>query len=171
MPSQQPKRPLRAPAAPGFLSRRNIAIGFVALALVALTAFFIRAGARADDLPATSANPADAAQVALGQRLYVTRCASCHGAALAGEPDWPQRRANGTMPATPLSAAGPTWQRDDGWIFTTIKAGGQATAPPGTTSAMPPFGNLTNGQIWAIIAYIKSTWPEHIRAQQPTSAP
>jgi len=59
-------------------------------------------------------------------------------------------------------------RRDDRWIFTTIKEGGQATAAPGTTSAMPAFGGgMSDEQIWAVIAFVKSTWPADVRAAQP----
>jgi mono/diheme cytochrome c family protein len=74
------------------------------------------------------------------------------------------------MPASPLDQSGNAWQRDDQWLFTTIKLGGQATAAPGYSSAMPGFSTLTDADIWAVISYIKSTWPQHIRDAQPPAA-
>lgn len=97
----------------------------------------------------------------------MTRCASCHASDLAGAAGWPQRRANGVMPAAHLDERDTTWRHDDQWIFTTIKHGGEATDPAGTTSYMPPLGaGLTDQGIWAIISYIKSIWPEAVCAQQ-----
>jgi mono/diheme cytochrome c family protein len=64
-------------------------------------------------------------------------------------------------------ASGRAWQRDDQWFFTTIKHGGQATAAPGDTSTMPAFGSLTDADIWAVLSYIKSTWPKDIQDAQP----
>jgi mono/diheme cytochrome c family protein len=108
--------------------------------------------------------------VAQGKQIYATHCAGCHGSDLKGEQGWPQRRPNGVMPASPLDESGPAWQRNDQWLFSIIKHGGQATASPGYTSYMPAFdGGLTDADIWAIISYIKSSWPKHIQDSQPLS--
>lgn len=50
-----------------------------------------------------------------------------------------------------------------------IARGGQAVLDKGVTftSGMPGFGSvLDQGEIEAILNYIKSTWPEHIRDAQ-----
>ena len=40
-------------------------------------------------------------------------------------------------------------------------------APPGYKSDMPAFKDiLTDAEIWAVLAYIKSTWPDEILARQ-----
>jgi mono/diheme cytochrome c family protein len=158
MPSQQPQqtpRRRRRQATSRFLSQRALLIGFVAVALIALAVFFLRRGARPDLAGVARADPANVELVVAGENLYATRCAGCHGAAAAGA----------TAPA--LNAAGTAWQHDDQWLFTTIKRGGQATAPPGATSAMPAFESLTDGQVWAVLAYIKSTWPTERQTAQP----
>jgi mono/diheme cytochrome c family protein len=73
------------------------------------------------------------------------------------------------MPASPLDDRGQAWRYDDQWLFTTIKLGGQATAPPGYTSYMPALGSgLTDAQIWAVIAFVKSTWSPRTLESQPT---
>jgi mono/diheme cytochrome c family protein len=143
-----------------WLNQRNVLIGFAGLCLLALVVFVIRTASRPTTVLTDRPDPANAELVAQGKRIYATRCASCHGSDLRGEPGWPQRRPNGVMPASPLDASGNTWQRDDQWLFTTIKEGGQATAAPGESSAMPAFGALTDSDIWAIISYLKSTWPK-----------
>jgi mono/diheme cytochrome c family protein len=121
-------------------------VGFFVVVALALGIFAVRS--REGDAPPQigRADPASAAQVAQGQQLYATRCAGCHGANLEG------------ASAARLDGAGQARQHDDGWIFKTIKEGGQATAPPGSSSAMPAFGSLSDEQVWALIAYIKSTW-------------
>jgi mono/diheme cytochrome c family protein len=94
-----------------------------------------------------------------GRELYVTYCASCHGANLQGQPDWKQPLADGTMPAPPHDASGHTWHHADELLFQIIKEGGQG--------GMPAFGaQLSDDQIWAVLAYIKSTWPPYIQATQ-----
>lgn len=155
-------------AAPHSLVRRNLAIGFMIVCTLALVVFAVRSGSRSSGGTVDRADATNAQLVEEGRQLYTTRCAGCHGSDLGGEPGWPERRANGVMPAAPLDERGTTWQHDDQWIFTTIKDGGQATAPAGTISYMPPFGGgLSDDQIWAMISYIKSTWPPSIQDQQP----
>lgn len=115
------------------------------------------------------ADPNDPKLVALGNRVYADQCASCHGARLEGQPDWRSRNPDGTLPAPPHDASGHTWHHPDGQLFTMTKKGGKALAPPGFVSAMPPFAEtLSDGEIWAVLAYIKSRWPPTIRTRQDT---
>ena len=41
--------------------------------------------------PAPQADPDNAEQVALGQQVYTSFCAGCHGGNLEGQPNWRQR--------------------------------------------------------------------------------
>ena len=161
------KRPVSARR---LLNQRNVIIGFGIVCLLALGVFAIRSRSRSTGVDAQRADATNPALVARGEQVYATRCASCHAGDLKGEQGWPERRPNGVMPASPLDQSGTAWQRDDQWLFTTIKQGGQATAPSGYTSYMPAFGGgLTDADIWAVISYIKSTWPRHIQDAQPRS--
>lgn len=102
-----------------------------------------------------------------GRLVYAANCASCHGTNLEGQPNWQQELPSGGMPAPPHDASGHTWHHNDQSLFTTVKFGGQATAPPGYKSNMPPFGQiLSDDDIWAVLAFIKSTWPPEIQAAQ-----
>ncbi|GEO42787.1 cytochrome c [Skermanella aerolata] len=113
------------------------------------------------------ANPNDAAQVALGKALYAQHCASCHGVKLEGQPEWRERKPDGKMPAPPHDATGHTWHHPDDILFGITKQGIAAYAPPGYESDMPAFdGVLTDEQIWALLAYLKSSWPMDIQARQ-----
>jgi mono/diheme cytochrome c family protein len=147
---------------PRRLSPRTwVIIGFFAI-LAALAALSLWRGAAI-----TSANPQNAQAVALGRAVYAARCASCHGANLEGAPNWKTALPNGTMPAPPHDPSGHTWHHNDESLFTTVKYGGQATAPTGYASAMPAFGGtLSDAEIYAVLAYIKSTWPPEILAAQ-----
>ena len=110
------------------------------------------------------ADPSDAAQVARGKAVYAAQCASCHGERLEGQPAWQSRKPNGRLPAPPHDATGHTWHHPDADLFKITKQGVAAFAPPGYESDMPAFGGvLGDGEIWAVLAYIKSTWPEDIR--------
>lgn len=117
--------------------------------------------------PPLPGDPTDATQVALGQDVYASNCASCHGMNLEGQPNWQQELPTGGRPAPPHDETGHTWHHNDASLFTTVKYGGQATSPPGYTSNMPAFSHqLSDAEIWAVLAYIKSTWPPDILAVQ-----
>ena len=109
-----------------------------------------------------------AGNVALGAAVYRDHCASCHGANLEGQPDWMARKPDGRLPAPPHDATGHTWHHADEQLFRMTKKGMvPPLAPPGYESDMPAFeGTLTDAQIWAVLAYIKSRWPPEIRARQ-----
>jgi mono/diheme cytochrome c family protein len=132
-------------------------LAFLAAAMVVWT--LMPGGDRAD--------PTDNTQVALGRTVYAEHCASCHGANLEGQPDWRERKPDGKMPAPPHDATGHTWHHPDDVLFGITKQGIAAFAPPGYASDMPAFdGVLTDEQIWAVLAYLKSSWPAEIQARQ-----
>ncbi len=110
----------------------------------------------------------DAKLVARGQQVYVEACASCHGANLKGQADWRVRLANGRLPAPPHDATGHTWHHPDDQLFGMTKIGIAAFAGlDGYETDMPAYeGVLSDTEIWAVLAYIKSTWPPRIRARQ-----
>ncbi len=115
----------------------------------------------------SQADPDDAVLVALGRRVYAQQCAVCHGANLEGQPNWRVRLADGTLPAPPHDPSGHTWHHDDKLLFDYTKFGGQALIGSNGKSAMPGFGSvLSDREIWAVIAFIKSSWPADIRRMQ-----
>jgi mono/diheme cytochrome c family protein len=123
---------------------------------------FLSAGARSGGL--TKADVSNRAQVALGADVYARRCASCHGARLEGQPNWRESLPGGKRRAPPHDETGHTWHHADRYLFDLIKGNVQRFAPPGQESDMPAFkGVLTDEEIWAVIAFIKSRWPEAIR--------
>ncbi len=112
-------------------------------------------------------DPDDPRQVAQGRQLYMAHCAACHGAELQGEPDWQVRRPSGELPAPPHDASGHTWHHPDQQLFAITKHGLARFAPADYKTAMPSFvGILKDGEIRAVLAFIKSTWPEDIRRRQ-----
>ena len=134
------------------LSRRVVLICCVAT-LSACT----EATAAGDD---PRADPRDAERVALGEKLYAQHCAACHGAKLEGQPDWRRRLPNGKLPAPPHDESGHTWHHPDELLFSITKHGiVWPNAPKDYESDMPAFvGKLTDAEIWAVLAYIKSHW-------------
>jgi mono/diheme cytochrome c family protein len=106
-----------------------------------------------------------------GAALYAEHCALCHGAALEGAPDWQSPGPDGIYPAPPHDATGHTWHHGDALLFDYVRRGGAAVLADagvaGFNSGMPAFGDtLDDDDIRAVIDYIKSTWPEPIRAIQ-----
>ena len=115
-----------------------------------------------------AAHALDGRDTDAGQALYAEHCASCHGAHLEGAPDWQIANSDGTMPAPPHDETGHTWHHGMDLLFEYTSQGGAAVmAERGITSfksAMPAFENvLTEGQIWDVLAYIRSTWPTRVQ--------
>jgi mono/diheme cytochrome c family protein len=114
----------------------------------------------------TRADPGNPELVGLGKTIYVRHCSSCHGRSLEGQPNWRERLPNGRLPAPPHDATGHTWHHPDRQLFEITKNGATGILP-GYESDMPGFQEvLSNREIWAVLAYIKSTWPGDIRARQ-----
>ena len=141
---------------------------FVVLAGLAGVGAWLVAGG-ASDTPGTL-QPPQSVDLAEGEKLYQDYCASCHGADLEGEPDWRSGGDDGILPAPPHDETGHTWHHPDSVLFDYTKLGGQKTlAKQGVDfqSGMPGFGDqLTDAQIWNILAFIKSTWPDRQREVQ-----
>lgn len=112
---------------------------------------------------ASRIDPRDMAQVEEGRGVYDRHCAKCHGADLAGEPNWQTRKPNGELPAPPHDASGHTWHHTDEQLFALIKHGMARFAPPGYRTAMPSYvGVLSDSEIRAVLSYIESKWPPEI---------
>ena len=136
-------------------------------AIVGPAALFLAASIPVLAAAAPDANPDDAKQVALGKQVYDAHCAACHGAKLEGQPNWRERRPDGLLPAPPHDADGHTWHHPDRQLFDITKRGTAALAGPGYRTEMREFGSLlSDAEIWAVLAYIKSTWPPDIRSRQ-----
>lgn len=151
------------------LARRPVilALGCLLLILFAGGAVWID---RADDRPDLAdirLDPDDAVLVAQGRQIYADSCASCHGVALEGQPNWQQRNAAGRLPAPPHDPSGHTWHHPDEVLFLLTKYGPAALMnDSGYLSDMPAYeGVLSDDEIVAVLSYIKSTWPRQIRAR------
>lgn len=104
----------------------------------------------------TILRPDDARLVARGEEVYRKNCASCHGADLRGQPGWQTTAGK----APPHDATGHTWHHPDPMLVMVTR---QGTMRRG--GAMPGFaGNLSDEDIVAVLSYIKSRWPDEIRA-------
>jgi mono/diheme cytochrome c family protein len=115
---------------------------------------------------ATDAQPDRPAQVALGRTLYRQHCSYCHGVDREGHEEWQPGAPVASGLAPSLDERSPSVERTDRQIFEWIKFGGQPFLPAGVRSQMPAFEfNLTDAQVWGIVAYLKNRWPEEVLAR------
>lgn len=128
---------------------------------MAFSVGFIVKGAQAEGLLPYR----DADAVLRGERIYETHCAECHGADLAGEPDWKTRDAQGYLPAPPHDETGHTWHHPDALLLDIVRRGTAAVVGQGYRSRMPGYtSSLTESEMREVLAYIKSTWPDRVIA-------
>jgi mono/diheme cytochrome c family protein len=105
---------------------------------------------RASEAAEALVNPLDggADTVATGKQMFTTYCAPCHGdgvnlGAVAGAP--PNRMPGVSVLAGPNGVAR---TRSDGYIYTTIRNGG---------NVMPSYGWAMNDrEIWSTVAYVRT---------------
>lgn len=140
------------------------ACGLLALAVIVVTASIAvgyRLSAGDDGGKIDSTNPS---LVNAGRTIYEQHCAACHGQELEGQPHWRTRLPTGRLPAPPHDASGHTWHHPASVLFSITKKGVEAHTPPGYESDMPSFsGVLSDSDIWAVLSYIKSTWPVEVQ--------
>lgn len=105
----------------------------------------------------------DQTAVANGEVLYGRYCLACHGANLEGQPNWRERDSAGYLPAPPHDQSGHTWHHADQQLFTIVKGGIAAIAGADYRTTMRAFNEQMNDdEIWSVLAYIKSSWPQEI---------
>ena len=110
--------------------------------------------------------PDDKDVVVRGAEVYAQQCASCHGKNLEGQPNWRSRLPTGRMPAPPHDEAGHTWHHNDRLLFRLTKEGPAAVIGNNYQSDMKGYAEtLSDQDIIAVLSYIKSRWPSHVRAR------
>ncbi len=101
-----------------------------------------------------------------GKDVFRQNCAVCHGSNGEGQPDWHMRKPDGLLPAPPLNGDGHTWHHGDGTLYKIVSQGGavyESPDLPNYKSGMPAFGEtLSNGEIVAVITYVKDLWGDKI---------
>lgn len=92
------------------------------------------------------------ALVEQGERLYTDRCLACHGNAEG------QGR---NLDAPPHNIDGHTWHHPDRLLHKWVLDG------PPLSKAMPAFrGTLTDQEVTAVLAFIKTMWTDEVRERQ-----
>lgn len=117
---------------------------------------------------ASKADPNNSKQVERGKLVYKRFCALCHGVNLEGQPNWRVRNAEGKLPAPPHDESGHTWHHADELLFGITKYGlVPPYGPKDYKNDMPAWeGTLSDNDIWAVLAYIKSRWPKELQEAQ-----
>ena len=139
------------------------------LVLVGGLLILVGVWARSSNSAAVAIDLDDPQLVATGEDVYNTYCAACHGFDLEGEANWQQPNADGSFRAPPHDETGHTWHHNDSYLIESIKLGGVRLEPNIGVSAMPAYdGVLSDAQIAAVLAYIKSSWPSEILEAQST---
>lgn len=141
-------------------AKLGASVGAVAIAL--LVAAYLVISQRIGS--AKLLDPDDPLLVQRGAEVYADQCAACHGAELEGQPDWRRRRADDRLPAPPHDETGHTHHHPDELLIQLTKHGPSAVAGDSYQSDMPAYaGILSDGDIRAVLSYIKSTWPPEVR--------
>jgi len=137
----------------------NAVLAAIALALMGIV---FLAKASTDQI---RLDPNDAQLVSLGKTVYIQNCASCHGVNLEGQKGWQDAKVNGMRLAPPHDKSGHTWHHPDIMLFQITKYGLEAIIGRKYPNNMPVYdGVLSDEEILASLSYIKSTWPEDIKA-------
>lgn len=143
--------------------RRRLVLSLLALGLLAAV---LLAACGGEGASGVEADPI-AARIALGEQVYQANCAECHGVNLEGEADWKLQGDDGQFRAPPHDVTGHTWHHDDAYLIESIRLGGARLPADIGLSNMPAYdGVLSEAEIAAVLAYIKSTWPPDIQAAQ-----
>ena len=146
------------------MKRLALIAGSGAVLIGAALYTFSTVSAEADRIALRDTDPAT---IALGASVYEANCASCHGADLESQANWRSPGDDGRLPAPPHDETGHTWHHDGDTLFRLTKYGvGALINDPDYASNMPVYeGVLTDEEIVAVLSYIKSTWPEDVRAR------
>ena len=99
----------------------------------------------------------------LGESVFNKNCVSCHGVKGQGlAADWKVKDANGNYPPPPLNGTAHTWHHSPDQLFQIIRYG-YKKFDPNYKGKMLGNDDLSVDDVWSILGYIKSIWPEEIR--------
>ena len=126
---------------------------------------YMESSERTDDDEVMTLAMAKDLDIFQGMELYTNNCASCHTGNLTGNPEWKSGvDDDGQRLPPPLNGTGHTWHHAPQQLFDIIRYGYKKTNPD-YQGKMLGNENLTDDEIWSILEYIKSIWPEKIKAR------
>ena len=98
-----------------------------------------------------------------GRVLYLANCVTCHGVNLQGNPNWRSGTdKDGQRLPPPLNGTGHTWHHSPEVLSQIIKYG-LKIYDENYEGKMVGNENLTNKEMYSLLEYIKSVWPEELR--------
>ncbi len=109
-------------------------------------------------VPEAPPRQADAAQLAMGEQVFTTHCAKCHGERAQGAANWRKADADGNYPPPPLDGSGHAWHHSREVLKGMIRDG----SPQGEGNMPAWKGRLSEEQIDAAIAWFQSIWPKPV---------
>ncbi len=149
------------------MDRRLFSLLTVLVALAAACGGGQETAPRSDPARVEAA-PLDQSRVDAGGLIYAAGCAQCHGAQGAGAENWKVRGSDGALLPPPQDATGHTWHHGDGLLAQIIREGCAAYQVGSAPCNMPAFPSLTDGEIEAVLEFLKSWWGPDERAFQAT---
>lgn len=100
-----------------------------------------------------------------GMELYNKNCSSCHMMNLAGKLDWKTGvDEDGQRLPPPLNGSGHTWHHSPEQLFQIIRYG-YKKFDPNYKGKMLGNEDFSEDDVWSILEYIKSIWPQEIRTK------
>lgn len=145
---------------------------WIGLAIIGLCIAVIGYAASQRPTEISLADAENQKQVEIGQLTYQRTCMACHGVKLKGKPSW--EVASAKQAGIPLNADGTTWHISDRHLFDAIATGVRVKGGKTKKIHDDPFaaskgGRLSDQEIWALIAYFKTTWTaRQVESQKET---
>ena len=100
-----------------------------------------------------------------GKLLYQKNCSSCHMKNLSGHLKWKtELDEDSHRQAPPLNGTGHAWHHEPKQLFQIIRYG-YKKIDPNYKGKMLGNEKLTDDEVWSILNYIKSIWPENIKTK------
>ena len=101
--------------------------------------------------------------ISVGIKVYEANCIKCHKTDLKGAENWKtDRDEDGDRLAPPLNGYGHSWHHSPEQIFNTIRFG-LVYFDPTYEGKMNANDKLTDEEIWSVIEYMYSVWPEDVQ--------
>ena len=137
----------------------------VAIAILACLTSIVITPTIAYSKPDISLPYKDKAAIKLGQTIYKNKRASCHGISLECQIGWQTEIVDGRRLAPPHDETGHTWHHPAELLYNMTKYGFEEMLGKKYPNNMPVYKDiLSDGELLAVLGYIKSTWPENIKA-------
>ena len=98
-----------------------------------------------------------------GEKIYTANCIECHKSNLEGADNWKSGKdVDGHRLPPPINGTGHAWHHSPEQLFNTIKYG-LVYFDLKYEGKMNGFEKLSDDEIWMVIEFIYSKWPEDIK--------